>query len=82
MNSLKDQQKYRGAKEDVTNQAGGPNSSDSAQTPHWKQLPLILMTKESGSHFEFKRTVSTDRLLTGPAKGLVSPTGFEPVLLP
>lgn len=46
------------------------------------RLPFIPMTDESGSQYEFKGTASISRLLTGRAKELVSPTGFEPVLLP
>ena len=46
------------------------------------RLPFIPMTNESGTQYEFKGTASISRLLTGRAKGLVSPTGFEPVLLP
>lgn len=46
------------------------------------RLPFIPMTNESGSQCEFKGTASIGRLLTGSAKELVSPTGFEPVLLP
>jgi hypothetical protein len=46
------------------------------------RLPFIPMTNESGSQYEFKGTASIGRLLTGGAKALVSPTGFEPVLLP
>jgi hypothetical protein len=46
------------------------------------RLPSIPMTNESGSQYEFKGTASIGRLLTGGAKALVSPTGFEPVLLP
>jgi site-specific DNA recombinase len=36
----------------------------------------------AGSGYEFKGTASIGRLLVGRAKALVSPTGFEPVLLP
>ena len=46
------------------------------------RLPFIPMMNESGSQYEFRGTASIGRLLTGRAKGLVSPTGFEPVLLP
>jgi DNA invertase Pin-like site-specific DNA recombinase len=46
------------------------------------RLPFRPMTNESGSQYEFKGTALIGRLLTGRAKGLVSPTGFEPVLLP
>jgi site-specific DNA recombinase len=46
------------------------------------RLPFIPMTNESGSQYEFKGTASIGLLLTGRAKRLVSPTGFEPVLLP
>ena len=46
------------------------------------RLPFIPMTNESGSQYEFRGTASIGRLLTGRAKELVSPTGFEPVLLP
>jgi site-specific DNA recombinase len=46
------------------------------------RLPFIPMTNERGSQYEFKGTASIGRLLTGRAKELVSPTGFEPVLLP
>ena len=41
------------------------------------RLPFIPMTNESGSQYEFKGTASIGRLLTGRAKGLVSPTGFS-----
>jgi len=46
------------------------------------RLPFIPMTNESGSQYEFRGTASIGRLVTGRAKALVSPTGFEPVLLP
>ena len=46
------------------------------------RLPFIPMTNQSGAHYEFKGTASIGRLLVGRAKALVSPTGFEPVLLP
>jgi hypothetical protein len=36
----------------------------------------------AGSGYEFKGIASAGKLLIGHAKGLVSPTGFEPVLLP
>jgi site-specific DNA recombinase len=46
------------------------------------RLPFIPITNERGSQYEFKGTASIGRLVVGPAKALVSPTGFEPVLLP
>ena len=46
------------------------------------RLPFMPMTNESGSQYEFRGTASIGRLVTGRAKALVSPTGFEPVLLP
>jgi site-specific DNA recombinase len=46
------------------------------------RLPFIPMTNERGSQYEFKGTASIGRLVVGRAKALVSPTGFEPVLLP
>ena len=46
------------------------------------RLPFIPMTNESGSQYEFRGTASIGQLVTGRAKALVSPTGFEPVLLP
>ncbi len=46
------------------------------------RLPFVPMTNERGSRYEFNGTASIGRLLVGRAKALVSPTGFEPVLLP
>ncbi|MDE3218774.1 MAG: recombinase family protein [Nitrospirota bacterium] len=46
------------------------------------RLPFIPMTNERGSQYEFKGTALIGRLVVGRAKALVSPTGFEPVLLP
>ena len=46
------------------------------------RLPFIPMTNDAGSQYEFRGTASIGRLLVGRAKALVSPTGFEPVLLP
>jgi site-specific DNA recombinase len=46
------------------------------------RLPFTPAIDEAGSHYEFKGTAAIGRLLTGRAKALVSPTGFEPVLLP
>ena len=40
---------------------------------------LIPMTNESGARYEFKETASIGRLLTGSAKAVVAPTGFEAV---
>ena len=46
------------------------------------RLPFSPVTNNTGSRYEFKGTASIGRLVTGRAKALVSPTGFEPVLLP
>ena len=46
------------------------------------RIPLVPVEGTSGIRFEFKGIASIGRLVTGRAKGLVSPTGFEPVLLP
>lgn len=46
------------------------------------RIPLVPVEGISGIRFEFKGIASIGRLVTGRAKGLVSPTGFEPVLLP
>jgi site-specific DNA recombinase len=46
------------------------------------RLPFTPASDEAGSRYEFKGTAAIGRLLTGRAKALVSPTGFEPVLLP
>ena len=46
------------------------------------RLPFIPMTNETGTRYEFKGTAAIGRLVTGRAKAVVSPTGFEPVLLP
>lgn len=44
------------------------------------RLPFIPAIDQAGSRYEFKGTASIGRLLVGHAKGLASPTGFEPVL--
>ena len=46
------------------------------------RLPFIPKTFERGVQVEFTGTASIGRLVTGRAKAVVSPTGFEPVLLP
>jgi len=46
------------------------------------RLPFIPTTNGAISQYEFKGTASIGRLVVGRAKALVSPTGFEPVLLP
>ena len=49
---------------------------------HGDRLPFLPKTFERGGQVEFTGTASIGRLVTGRAKALVSPTGFEPVLLP
>jgi hypothetical protein len=44
-----------------------------------ERVPSFIPTR---SGYEFKGIASAGKLLIGHAKGLVSPTGFEPVLLP
>jgi site-specific DNA recombinase len=44
------------------------------------RLPFTPAKDGAGSRYEFKGTASIGRLVTGHAKALVSPTGFEPVL--
>ena len=46
------------------------------------RIPLTPVEGEEGIYFEFKGMASIGRLLTGRTKEVVSPTGFEPVLLP
>ena len=46
------------------------------------RLPLYPLPDAGSSQYEFKGTAAIGRLVTGRAKALVSPTGFEPVLLP
>ena len=41
------------------------------------RLPFTPATEHASSRYEFKGTASLDRLLTGRAKALVSPTGFS-----
>jgi hypothetical protein len=41
------------------------------------RIPLIPVDGISGIRFEFKGIASIGRLVTGRAKGLVSPTGLE-----
>ncbi len=45
-------------------------------------IPFIPANDEAGRRYEFKGTAAIGKLVTGRAKALVSPTGFEPVLLP
>jgi site-specific DNA recombinase len=45
-------------------------------------VPFTPAIDQAGHRYEFKGTASIGRLVTGSAKALVSPTGFEPVLLP
>ena len=49
---------------------------------HGDRLPFLPKTFERGSQVKFTGAASIGRLVTGRAKALVSPTGFEPVLLP
>ncbi|HSL03647.1 MAG TPA: hypothetical protein VK901_08930 [Nitrospiraceae bacterium] len=46
------------------------------------RLPFTPATDGTGSRYEFHGVATIGRLVTGRAKALVSPTGFEPVLLP
>src|SRR5215467_13470708 len=46
-----------------------------------KRLPFSPICKNTESCYEFEGIASLGGLLTGRAKALVSPTGFEPVLL-
>jgi hypothetical protein len=46
------------------------------------RLPFNPLHDAAGSRYEFKGTAIIGRLVTGRAKAVVSPTGFEPVLLP
>ena len=46
------------------------------------RIPLTPVEGPSGTYFEFNGMASIGRLVTGRAKAVVSPTGFEPVLLP
>ena len=39
------------------------------------RLPFIPVVREGGAYFEFRGIAAIGRLLTGRAKGLVSPTG-------
>ncbi len=45
-------------------------------------IPFTPANYEAGRRYEFKGTAAISKLVTGRAKALVSPTGFEPVLLP
>jgi hypothetical protein len=45
-------------------------------------VPFTPAIDEAGRRYEFKGTAAIGLLVTGRAKALVSPTGFEPVLLP
>ena len=47
-----------------------------------ERIPLSPATDDTGSRYEFQGVASIGRLVTGRAKEVVSPTGFEPVLLP
>lgn len=41
------------------------------------RIPLTPVVGLTGTYYEFKGMASIGRLLTGRAKGLVSPTGFS-----
>lgn len=47
-----------------------------------ERVPFTPAGDEAGRRYEFKGTAALGRLVMGRAKVLVSPTGFEPVLLP
>jgi site-specific DNA recombinase len=47
-----------------------------------ERVPFTPASDESGRRYEFRGTAAIGKLITGSAKVLVSPTGFEPVLLP
>ena len=66
----------------ILNSQVGPTRQILRKLFNGDRLPFIPMTNEAGSQYEFKGTASIGRLLAGRAKALVSPTGFEPVLLP
>jgi site-specific DNA recombinase len=44
------------------------------------RIPFIPVRDETGTRYEFKGTAAIASLVTGRAKAVVSPTGFEPVL--
>lgn len=46
------------------------------------RIPLTPVEGPAGVYYEFKGMAAIGRLLTGRTKEVVSPTGFEPVLLP
>ena len=45
-------------------------------------VPFTPATDDAGRRCEFQGRGAIGRLITGSAKAVVSPTGFEPVLLP